>query len=246
MVFLFVVESIYILMNYSLIRKHQRKIKNQFSSISKRNLRWLSYFLIFFLIFIIISNIIFIGVAIFKFPSMLLYDFITIIATVAIFFLGFYGITQVPIYSSVSKKYDDETGIIQPEEEYRNIYNKLIHIVHGQKLYCNPNLTLSDLAEKLSISSRELATVIQKYVGKNFYDFINHLRVEEARKLIIKSENLSDGDILSIISRCGFESRDSFEHVFKLYMRMYPEQYFFNEKKEKGVYNWCIYRLFVQ
>jgi len=50
------------------------------------------------------------------------------------------------------------------------------------KTYLNPELTLTDLAKGIGVNSKILSHVINEYYKQNFFDVINHLRIEDAKK----------------------------------------------------------------
>ena len=82
------------------------------------------------------------------------------------------------------------------------------------KPYLEPKLTLSQLAELLGTSPNNLSQVINQCEGKNFYDFVNSYRISEFinRASSQTSKNLN---ILGIALDSGFNSKSSFNEVFK-------------------------------
>ncbi len=58
---------------------------------------------------------------------------------------------------------------------------QLIQLMGTDKLYLNPQLKLETLAEKLAIPEKAISSLLNQFVGKNFNDFINEYRVEEAK-----------------------------------------------------------------
>ena len=49
------------------------------------------------------------------------------------------------------------------------------------KIYQDPHLGLDSVAKKLKISSNYLSQLVNKLTGKNFADYINTFRVEDAK-----------------------------------------------------------------
>ncbi|MBN1791468.1 MAG: AraC family transcriptional regulator [Bacteroidales bacterium] len=85
-------------------------------------------------------------------------------------------------------------------------------------------LTLNTLAVELNISVNHLSQIINQYQGKNFYDFVNEYRVEEFKTRVAspKNQHLS---ILAIAFDSGFNSKSSFNLVFKNHTGMTPSQF---------------------
>ena len=57
----------------------------------------------------------------------------------------------------------------------------------------------------------------------NFYDFINKYRVEEAKKLLI--EDIHNYKILAIAYEVGFNSKATFNRVFKKFTELTPSEF---------------------
>lgn len=79
------------------------------------------------------------------------------------------------------------------------------------KLYREMGITRETLASKLAMPEHQLSRIINHHFEKNFNEFINHYRVEEA-KLRLKAEGTA---ITTIAFEVGFNSIASFNRVFK-------------------------------
>jgi len=82
----------------------------------------------------------------------------------------------------------------------------------------------SILAEELKMSPRDLSMMINRNFNKNFYEFINHYRIEEAKKLLTLPENKSK-KITEIYLESGFNSKSVFNTFFKNIVGMTPTQF---------------------
>ncbi|MCP4218690.1 MAG: AraC family transcriptional regulator, partial [bacterium] len=92
------------------------------------------------------------------------------------------------------------------------------------KLYTDSSLTVRKLAKQLSLTQRDVSRVINERLNKNFNDFLNHYRVEETKKLLTDSKN-KEIQILDIAFQVGFNSKSSFNSVFKKFTGLSPSQY---------------------
>ena len=115
------------------------------------------------------------------------------------------------------------------EETKNDISKRLKETMKKQRLYLEPDLTLNKLAEILNVSQNHLSQVINEVFGKNFFDFVNGYRIEEAKKFLTSHET-QDWTILAIAYEVGFQSKSTFNAVFKKIVDMTPSQY----KKENG------------
>jgi AraC-like DNA-binding protein len=146
--------------------------------------------------------------------------------TILVFIIGYKGLIQPEIFSSddvvvPAEKYKQSNLSRQESEEYRT---KLMELMEKEKPFLQENLTIKELSEQLSISPRHLSQVLNERLGQNFYDFINRYRVEEAKKRLIEYGDQKKS-ILSIGYDVGFNSKSTFNTVFKKYTKMTPTQY---------------------
>jgi AraC-like DNA-binding protein len=93
-----------------------------------------------------------------------------------------------------------------------------------EKPFLNPTLKINDLADSLSIPSKNLSQVINQEFGNNFFDFVNKYRVEEAKLKIINS-NGNGRTILDILFDSGFNSKAAFNRAFKKHTGYTPSQF---------------------
>ena len=68
------------------------------------------------------------------------------------------------------------------EEDLNTWTNKVLTLFEKEQPYLNPELTLSDLADKLKTNTSILSQVINTGFNKNFNDFVNEYRVEDFKK----------------------------------------------------------------
>ena len=104
------------------------------------------------------------------------------------------------------------------------IERKLLTYMRDQKPYLNPELTIVDLSVQLQVSKHHLTQVINNKVGKNFFNFINDYRIE-AVKQKLKDPNMKHLTLLAIALDSGFNSKSSFNSLFKQYTGMTPTEW---------------------
>lgn len=80
--------------------------------------------------------------------------------------------------------------------------------------YLDPELTLPALAQRLGTNASVLSAVINNAFDRNFNDFINGYRVEAVKKMLQDPAN-SHYSLLGIGLACGFNSKSTFNRVFK-------------------------------
>ncbi len=211
---------------------HKKKILKSYSYIEKVNLKWLYYLIIgmggIWLVVIF-------GDDHYIFSSVVLY----------VMFIGYYGIKQVGVFTDTpaienllaleaSKELFKETPVPEERPKYEKseltfnqletIHQDLVLLMQHEKLYKTPELTISDVAKKLSIHPNILSQVINRMEEKNFFDYINSKRVDEFRELVSRQEN-QQFTLLAIAYECGFNSKTSFNRNFKKVAGISPSEY---------------------
>lgn len=114
---------------------------------------------------------------------------------------------------------------------------KILKLVVEDQAFQNPTLTLHDLATALDTTSKQISYVINQGFDMNFNDFINHYRVEAVKKQFEEGAYLQY-TVLSIALNCGFNSKTTFNRVFKRNTSLTPQQYLTQlNKKASGSEN---------
>ena len=93
-----------------------------------------------------------------------------------------------------------------------------------QKRFLDSNLSLETLAHKLQISKSHLSRIVNNELGSTFTDYINTLRVEEA-KSYLQNPDFSKYTIVAIGLEAGFSSKTTFNTTFKKIAGLTPSQY---------------------
>lgn len=102
--------------------------------------------------------------------------------------------------------------------------DKVTDFMKNKKPYLNPDLNLSDLSISLNFTRAELSKIINTGFGKNFNDFINEYRVN-AFKAKLESGEHQQLSLLGIAYDCGFNSKATFNRVFKKITQSSPTEF---------------------
>ncbi|MBT8183911.1 MAG: helix-turn-helix domain-containing protein [Eudoraea sp.] len=101
---------------------------------------------------------------------------------------------------------------------------KVDRYIKDNQRYLDPYLSLEKLADELSLGTSSLSRLINTYSRYNFSDYINSLRIAEAKKFL-KSSEFSSYTMVAIGLECGFNSRSTFYAAFKKLTGSTPTQY---------------------
>lgn len=104
------------------------------------------------------------------------------------------------------------------------LLRRLLELFQSEKPYLDPELSLDALSRRLSIPPKHLSQIVNQQLGRNFNDWINGWRVEEAKRRLVdqRSEHLS---IVAIGEASGFRSKSTFNAAFRRETSMTPSEY---------------------
>jgi len=118
-------------------------------------------------------------------------------------------------------------GLKISDEKIALLTQELARVMEKEKVYCNPELSLNLLAEKINTNREYLSQVINNVIGKNFIDYINEYRIEDA-KLILAEQITQKTKILNIAAianSVGFKNTSTFNPIFKKATGYTPSDY---------------------
>ncbi len=225
---------------YRLLRKHRRVIADLFSNEEKINLRWLQY-LIYGLAIIwvaVLANmdpivygaavlfVLFIGyfgirqVGIFtNQPALQMAqasydspDFPSSESKTDLAPIPTFSEKTVSETTSPDKKKYEKSGLTPEAAEA--LHQRLQDLMNSEQLFKESELSLTDLAERLDTHPNYLSQIVNEKEGKNFYDYINSMRVEAFLKMSAEPKN-RQFTLLALALECGFNSKSAFNRYFK-------------------------------
>lgn len=92
------------------------------------------------------------------------------------------------------------------------------------------NLTIVILAKEIGTNQKYLSRYFNETCNLSFRDWLNDLRMQEAKKILLDNSNIT---VESIASECGFTSRTHFHTLFVKMFGMTPSQYRINNLVEE-------------
>lgn len=120
-----------------------------------------------------------------------------------------------------SRKYE-RSGL---KEEYaKKIVNDVLEYMDDEKPYLNSSFTIYDLANDLNVSRHYVTQVLNQKLHKNFYTFVNEYRVKEFKRQLQDPQN-GHYTIMALAFESGFNSKSSFNTVFKQLEKMTPSEF---------------------
>jgi AraC-like DNA-binding protein len=226
-----IVEPFYLVWFYTMFRNYKRKVLSSVSNIDKIHLNWIkTLFSIraFTAIFLVPVSLMAVGSG---FVAMQFLQ-ITIEAVSLIFFflLGYYGFNQTKVFTNTIDQPVHEREHVTyersglTEESAIELHEKLVTIMIRDKPYLNGELSAKELASMAGVSTNHLSEILSKVQHQNFFDFVNSYRVREV-KTRIKNPQFTHYTLLAIALDSGFNSKTSFNTVFKRFTGKTPSEY---------------------
>ena len=118
----------------------------------------------------------------------------------------------------------EEKSSPEIDEDKNKQIESLKDFMVNNEPYLNSSLTIQNLAEQLNMPVKNLSALINLYMNKHFFDFINEYRIEKAKE-ILKDSSKKELTILEILYEVGFNSKSSFSTSFKKYTGTTPTDF---------------------
>ncbi|MFH6991798.1 helix-turn-helix domain-containing protein [Flavobacterium sp. FlaQc-48] len=227
----------YIIVSYRALTVHRRNLKQITAAVKEIGLDWLGYFLL------ILSVISLFWLNDALFGVLFLLKVMPVIYTGSIFFLAYFSIRQDAVFAfnktelkEIAVLLDQTLPDTPPkvprlnDQEFAVSLAKLSQLMEEDQIFLNNDLSLADLADRLALSIHDTSYLINTHTKGNFYNFINQLRVEQAKNMLLdgRMEELS---MIGIAFGSGFNSKTAFNTAFKKYTGYSPTAYMKAHKK---------------
>lgn len=151
------------------------------------------------------------------------------------FLIYWYGYLGVHKYGILQERIQirKKSKVAQPQKDESaksTIIERLKNYLVGEKQYLDANLSLVGTAEALGVSQGHLSKTINNEMQISFKDYVNGLRVEEAKRYLLDS-TFSNYTLLAIGLEAGFNSKSTFNASFKKIVGVTPSQFKKNNRK---------------
>lgn len=225
-------EIVYITLAVFQLRKYKKALLEHHSEMLSFNYQWVRQLMIIwcfiFIIALLKSTLTLLHASALIIDSMQLLLIVSILLFICSIVLR--GLYTPNIFKNINSDYQlsynsiatSEKVVLDPEIEGQ--LNRLKKSMTEQELYLNPNLSIDDLADHLSLTPMRVSYLINRHLDTHFFDFVNQYRLEKAMRLLANpaQEKLT---ILEILYQVGFNSKSSFNSAFKKYTQVTPTAY---------------------
>lgn len=129
----------------------------------------------------------------------------------------------IPYYAISQIEKNDETDTQQPKSDPNSIDNIVNEWTRrDDKPYLKESITITQVAEQMGLNARLLSNYINNVKGRNFNAWINFLKVQETKVVLLADRTLPLSDIAY---RMGFADLASMSRIFKQMEGMPPSVY---------------------
>lgn len=222
--FLYLLYFVIILIKYQL--KSANKLKYFYANVTDKNLHWVNILILGLFIVLILDSISGIIILVTEFRAIHIIN--SLFLVILIWYLGFYSLTQEKLTENIHEyKIPVKTNIennLCATEEFQKLKDSLNIAMGKDKLYKLEKINLSILSKHLGTSVKKTSYLLNQCMDTTFYDLINKLRLEEFKSKVTNGE-LTEKTILALAFESGFNSKATFNRIFKQKEKISPVQF---------------------
>lgn len=129
-------------------------------------------------------------------------------------------------YPKQSVGQPENIGFSLTRQQMEDYCRRIIDFLEREKSYCRSDYSIWELKRDLGISVKTISSSINGYMGRNFSQLLNRMRVEESKRIMRSlSESGEKMKMDEIGYRSGFNSRSVFLARFSEYEGITPRKY---------------------
>jgi len=210
------------------VNQYQRFLYDNYSTTHRKSLAWLQFFLV-----LVILGVFFGFVSLLQYvlgyyeASETTFTVLVIGFVILLFGIGYFLILQYNWFEIApfdNKRLRNESPNSKLSTNTNAYYDQLQQLLHTEKVYEDVNLTLDNLSERLQISSGYLSQIIKEKEQKNFFELINFHRISSVKEKLLDAA-YNNYTIMGIALECGFNSKSTFNSVFKKFTDETPSAF---------------------
>ncbi len=230
---------VYVIWALWLLERHRRTIRHTFSFTEGVDLKWarvLAYGTGILWLGVVVSEALGSGVKLNSADEDIQNGYA--LSTFFLYYLGYFGLKQGRLYTdALPAPSQDQPALPEAAppaakysrsglkaEEGAAYAERVIDYLKTEKPYLRSRLSIQDLAGALDIPAHALSQVINEHLNASFYDLINRHRVDEFKKRVADPQ-YQHFTLIAIALDCGFNSKSSFNRIFKKYEQRTPTEY---------------------
>jgi len=235
---------VYLALSLRLLRRYRHWLADNFSETSQLRLYWLRALL---LVLALVSAQWLVEVVLREFFDIYYtYDYSTWLLGGVVLLIGFVGLRQadmravrfepqepaaeaapVSAASALAASAQDqvtpearEPAVVEPAALAR-----IRKALEEERLYLNPTLTLAELSAHTGLAPRLISYTVNNGFGQPFNDVVNGYRVAAVKQRLANPADVARLTLLGLAFECGFNSKTTFNRIFKQFTGVAPSDY---------------------
>lgn len=217
------------------VNNYKQIVTTAFSDQKMLEIRWLWQFIFAILPVLLIWGMILLFILL-RWES---YDIVMVVWAAVILFIYFVSYqafqnknlfegVKVPASGALSKPSKKQTDTLNTpvisEAEDAVLIERIRGYMQEHEPYLEASLSIQDLSEQVDVPVRELSLLINHKLSQHFFDFVNEYRIKKAMSLL-EDPTQRKTTVLEILYEVGFNSKSSFNTVFKKFTGQTPTEY---------------------
>lgn len=110
------------------------------------------------------------------------------------------------------------------KDSSKDLFQRIKVLFEVEEIFLEDGVSLHTISEKLNAKARDISQAINENRQQNFYEFVNHHRIERAEDLLTSTKHKNE-KIATIAYEVGFGNVTSFNVAFKKKTGLTPSSY---------------------
>jgi AraC-like DNA-binding protein len=216
-----------------LIGRFKKVAGEEYSDYRRIDIGWLSNTLLFFSLTMVVAALnsligmtslaaywwpVFLGII------LLVFIYINVVLLKALRHPELFALLEERAAGPAAVKEAAPTADVADMADRKRVLEQLAQYMMTQRPWLDADLTLEQLAGKLGLRPKVLSRAINEGLGRNFFELVNHYRIEEAKRLLTDPADKKI-TVLEVLYEVGFNSKSSFNTLFKQDTGMTPSEF---------------------
>ena len=229
-----IVFSLFVFIQSFLLVFRKEKLYQDF--LDYDDIRWIKVFMILAIVNLLVWLI---GLSLrarLGYQDYAIYYPLNLASSIVIYWIGYQGLFRYTIVHErvqLRRSIRSKSGLTAPspnssrpdlDEKHAREFEGIRTYLLQEQRYLDPLLSLNTLAGEVSVSPGHLSRLINNHGDRNFTDFINEFRVEQAKEILLDPE-FENYTVAAIGLECGFNSKSTFYTAFRKFTSLSPSAF---------------------